>query len=155
MPNTETMLAKVEAAEGMAASPDLMLEALDFIAMLKQATKEAEVRVKASMFRHIQANGPIINGTQKWYVAAEKETKCRDYSKTINTILEVSGGDEQRLIDCLSSNAFKHGTIKKLLKEFGQQERYGALFEVIEKDKLKEGGIAEKKLQCIDSRFVK
>lgn len=149
------MLSKVEAAELDAATVDDMLGARDFIGCLKEAIKEAEARVDAAMERHIRANGPIRSGDDYWYVGFNKKTKCRDTKKAVDAILMVAAGDEQRLLDCFSANWVKHGTVKKLLKEFGQEAMYDELFETVKDDKLKNGEPTKEELQYINTRFLK
>ncbi len=138
-------------------SDDDWAEAWEMICAAKESTRRAEEQFKAIAEERVRESGPFTLGFIKWYLGRDKKTKCRDASKTINTILQITDGDEARLIGCLSANWAKHGTIKRLLAEFGQPQVYGELFEEIEVESVQKDDASPKdarKLKNTDTRYI-
>jgi hypothetical protein len=95
-----------------------------------------------------EAGGEMILTTKD-----EKTEKCRDPRKTLEFL--VTAGDFDSLANCLSSNAWKYGAVRKYLTEIGKPNAYGELFETIIKTKLvaTEQG-QQPKLRSIDTRYI-
>lgn len=136
-----------------AAPLDNIAEALHFISSFKAAIKDAADLLEKQMLERIEQHGPFVIGTVRYYIGENKKVRCRDASKTIQAILEACGGDEARLIDCLSANWVKPGTVRRLFEEFGQPERFDELFETTVIDELREGK-PDRKLMSADTRFL-
>lgn len=93
----------------------------------------------------------IQNGDKRWYVATPAKVKLAvDLATALNRVLEVTAGDCEATSACLSSSAFKHGHIKK---ELGQ-DVHDELFVTEREPALKEGR-PNKKLVCVDGRYLK
>lgn len=146
-------LTQIVLAAHINAPLDNIAEALGFIASIKAAVKDAEALLKKQMLERVQQHGPFVIGTVRYYSGKAKKTRCRNASKTIQAILEATGGDESKLIECLSSDWIKHGATKTTLEQFGQGQRYDELFETTETDELREGK-PERKLMSADTRFL-
>jgi hypothetical protein len=96
-----------------------------------------------------EAGGEMILTTKE-----EKSEKCRDARKALEVLM--TAGDFESVANCLSSNAWKYGAVRKYLAEIGQADIYGQLFETIVKTKLvaQDKGPDQPKLRAIDTRFI-
>lgn len=117
--------------------------------------REMEKAFKAACIAHIKAHGPIrytvdAEGSEMILtVGHRKETKCRDVRKASEFLM---GLDLDRFVDCLSTNAIKHGAVRKVLKEFGDPARFDELFVEVVKDTL-DGLPKEKELIEVDTTW--
>ena len=141
-------------ADLAALSPDVPIDKVlamrvrvDFFAEKAKAFREM---LDNAMIEWINANGPIEFETIRYYVGPVKNTKCRSVKEAIPALLDATGGDMERFCEILSSNAIKHGAARGVLAP----EVWDQLFIVEEQQELKEGKPV-KRLQKIDSRFVR
>ncbi len=79
------------------------------------------------------------DGLKRLYATNEKTIKCRDAKATLASLLEQHGPDVAA--QALASNAFKQGACKALLGD-----EWPNHFEVIERNKLAEGGAPKRRL---------
>lgn len=103
------------------------------------------------MIEWINKHGPITIGTRTIYVGEDKTTKCKDVKAAMQALLEASDGDWDRVVQCLSANAIKHGAAKAVLE--GDWDTH---FEVVKKAKLEEGEEKPvKKIVDMDTQWIK
>lgn len=143
----DSTLDAIDTIESGIATQEQVLTALEFVKRLGEVQRELKERVNKAAISYIQAHGPIEDGTRKFYVGPNKTTKCKDLRGTVAAVLDAAGGDVDAMVDCLSTDAFKPGATKKLLKD-----RAGEFFETKETNKL-EFEASVPKLQETDSRF--
>ena len=129
---------------------DDVLKALDLSARLREVARELTEQVEAGAIAWVQAHGEIIDGDVRYYVGANKSVKCRDVKGTLGAVLEVTGGDLDAVIECLSSGAFKPAKTKALLGK-----RADEFFETTETMDLKTGAAGKPRLQKHDPRFIR
>jgi hypothetical protein len=88
----------------------------------------------------------------------ELESRCVDWIETNKSEIRwlMNAGDFESVANCLSSNAWKYGAVRKYLAEIGQADIYGQLFETVVKTKLvaQDKGPEQPKLRAIDTRFI-
>jgi hypothetical protein len=153
MADTNAMLAMASAITSETSVDDIaeVINAINFVA---QAAKEARRLFESAMEQRIRETGQeIVVGDIRYYLGTEKKTTCKNPSATIRAILEAAGGDEDRLIQCLSANWVKPGTTRKMFEEFGCPDQFDALFDVQIRSELKEGKPV-KKLLSVNTKFV-
>ena len=95
----------------------------------------------------------IQTGEKRWFVGyPSKTTMAVRTADALNRLLEVTGGDCEATAACLSGSisAFKPGHIKKELGDSVHAE----LFNVEREPTVKEGK-PNKKLICVDGRYLK
>lgn len=148
----------------LSVEPGIDLEAVQMawtiLRALKEFVRDNEERLKKRTILYIKANGAFMIGDERFYVGAEKETKCIDVKGATMALLGATGEiidpasgevlDFERLVDCLSSNAFKPATAVKALGAASAN-----FFETKMKDKLKRDGKEWSELQSINTRFLK
>lgn len=109
-----------------------------------------------ALYNWIEANGDLVIGDERLYIGTEKVTKCRNVADVLHTFLRTGGVED--IAECLSSNAWKHGAVRKRLVEMLGEEQgdaaFASLFEVSEKPDVKTG-VATKKVIAINTRFLK
>lgn len=131
---------------------DDVLGAINFHDRLKQVSKELGEQLEAAAVRFIRAHGDIVCGTVRYYVGVDKTVKCRDVKVTLDHMLNSAGGDLDRVVNCLSANAFKPGACKEVLSE----EDWAKCFDTTSKDTLEEGKAPKAPgLKKIDTKFLK
>lgn len=146
----ESTLDALDVLDSGLCSQDQVLTALEFVKRLGEVQRELKERVNKAAIKYIQANGDIQDGTRRFFVGPNKTTKCLDLRKTVEAVLTAAGGDIDALVDVLSTDAFKPGATKKLIKDKAKD-----LFETKETNKLElEQAKPEMKLQEVDSRFA-
>ena len=62
-------------------------------------------------------NDELVEGDNRYYLGNVTKIKCTDLSKTLEMLLEHTGGDFDRVVECLSSNAYKYGACRKVLHD--------------------------------------
>lgn len=130
---------------------DEALQALEFRDRLKEITRELDSKIELAAIAWIEANGDLVKGEQRYYVAPNKSTKCRDVKSAIHAILKATGGDFDALVACLSSGAIKHGAARDILPG----DEYEDLFETKTTADLKTGAATPKRLQKFDPNVLK
>lgn len=137
----DSCLDALDIIESGLATDDQCLLALDLAAKFKEAAREVSERVnKAVLARLLPSNGELTMGPKKWYVGKEKTVKCRNVRSAVEALMQATGGDYDRFVECLSSNAFKPAATMKALGE-----NAGECFETTYGDELK--------LKVSDERF--
>jgi hypothetical protein len=116
--------------------------------------KDVKDELESRMVEKIQAHGEFVIGDVRYFVGTAKTVKCIDPKTTLEEILTTSGGDVGKLVNCLSANAFKYGTVRRFFEEAGQFQTYGRLFETVEADELKTGKPTWR-LQKVNEAFAK
>jgi len=149
-------LAPVNAAVAMLDDADFagVINVLGIIAECKRGLAELQKLAEAVAVERLEAIGPQVIGSIRYYAGVSKTTKPRDLREAVEAIMHASGGEWPRFVDCLSSNALKTGECRKLFAEAGSPELFDVVFETVEKAELKEGK-APKELQTINLAFVK
>lgn len=65
----------------------------------------------------VRADGPFVLGEEKFYVGPKTTVKCRDVRAVYPFLLKLTEGDEQAVLNCLASDAWKHGAVRSLIAE--------------------------------------
>lgn len=133
--------------DGPTATREDVLAALDFAKRLREIAAELSRQAEAGAIAWIDAHGPITEGELRWYVGTNRTHKCRDVRGTLAALLEATGGDLDRVAECLSSSAWKPGAAKAVLPDAD------AWFETVETPDLKTGK-PERRLQKADANFT-
>ncbi len=147
--NTELLKSTLSAINTVAAgdaTQEQVLTALNFLDALKEATRQLGEQLEPAVIKWIEGNGELSFGEIRYYVGANKTTKCKDLTETAQALLEAGG--VETLVRGLSTSAFKHGTCRELLGD-----AYGKLFETTEVQDLKTGVAKPKRLQKVNERF--
>jgi len=132
-------------------SRDELLAAMDTVKALKEAVAVVAERIEQAAIEWIGANGEIEERGVRYYVGPNRTTKCTDLAKTLEAVLQATGGDFQATVACLSSSAWKHGACRDVLPV----NTYAELFKTTEVADLKTGAAKPPRLQKVDDRFVK
>ncbi len=135
--------------ENPLAHKDEVLLALNFIARLKEVTKTLAEQGEKAAIEWITANGEIVDGEIRYYVAPNKTHKCKDTKAVLGALLETCGGDLDAVVECLASGAWKAGETKKRLGD-----RATEFFETVETPDLKTGS-AKPRLQRVNTAFTR
>jgi hypothetical protein len=120
----------------------------------KQICREIEVRLKERAKEYIREHGSFTVGEQRFYLAPEKTTKCRDVKATLHTLLGAFGGDLDRVTECLAAAAFKHGQVRASLADVGNPTAFDVLFETSEETDVKTGKPL-KSVQRVNKNFLR
>lgn len=130
---------------------DTVMSVIDKIDVLDAMLKELKRSRDERLTEWIEANGELRSGPWKWYIGAEKETECINRTLTLEKCYEAAGGDFEAVQrDFLGANAFKHGSIKKAIGA-----DFEKCFKVSVKKDLKNNGAEVRKLQKVNTDFVK
>lgn len=129
---------------------DDILAALNHCKRLKEVASEFVKRAEELLTQYVEKNGEFIDGGIRYYVASEMKYKCNDIREMIEEALVRTGGDVDALCLLLSTNAFKHGACKKLLGD--DFKKFWTVSEAVD---LKTGAPKGKRLQVVDTQFVK
>ena len=122
-----------------------------YCARLKELAKNCAAAAEAKFVEMLEAQDTDIQvGDVRYYVGTKKTTKCQDKAGTIIALLEQTSGDFGDVAECLSSQPFKHGTVKGKIDE----QTFDQLFTVEEQQDLKEGK-PKRGLQVVNTRFIK
>lgn len=139
MPDTD--LATLNASVSSLDSADFprIVEVLEKIAQAKRWLADLQREAEAVGVVSLQASGSIeLNGV-RYYAGATKDYKPRDIKALAEAVMQASGGDWERFIQCLSSGAFKAGACRQLFEESHDDGKFVEVFEVIEKWEMREG----------------
>lgn len=137
------------------ATPDNLHTLYCLLNNAKAFVKELEKLLDASAFEYIEECGAFTIGTERYYIATEKVTKCRDVKATLEKLLNVFDGDLIAVAECLGSSAWKYGQVRNALEHLPtpRPEVFDELFEVTEKRDVKTGK-PEKSVKKIDTTFL-
>ena len=129
---------------------DEALAMYDRVLFYAKEMKRVKEQAETQVVEWIKKNGDlIVSPTVRYYVGAEKVTKCTNVPAAMEAILTVCEGDFTKFCGVLSSNAIKHGAASKLLPP----KVYEQYFRVEIKEDLREGGAA-KTLKRIDETWM-
>lgn len=106
----------IKANDGTATA-DHVAAALDEVAALKSRVKEIESDVETAAAAFVTANGPVRMGNIEWRMSQVKSIKCNDIKNAVGALLDATGGDLDKLTECISSNGIKHGAARTVLGE--------------------------------------
>jgi hypothetical protein len=130
----QTVEAKIHRIPG--ASIDDVADALSTLDGLAQRIKQLQAAAMAAIKERIKESGAFQVGDNLYTLAKPKKEKDRDVAATTARMLEVVQGDLGKFVGCLSVNAFKPGTVKRVLEEFGVSEEWDVLFETTYNEKV-------------------
>lgn len=129
---------------------DDVATALVKVGAMMAMAKAVKAGIDAKITKWIEANGRVTIMPGVFYDRVETKTvKCVNVGRTVQSLLEHTGGDLEAVNGCLSSNAMKHGACRKVLPA----DVFETLFTTTTKAALKPSDDA-KKLQRIDLRFI-
>lgn len=123
--------------ESGTATKEDVLTTMGFVKRLSEVAKDCRSQFEKLAIEWIDANGEIDDGRVRWYVGPERKTKCINTRATIEALLNATGGDIDRMAECLASDPFKPASTKALLEDAGVD--HGCLFQTVEEQDLKEG----------------
>lgn len=133
------------------ASEDAACDLLLKIESMKRRLRELESAMKPKLIEFIKAIGkPLMVGTVKYFVGRKKVTKCTDRAAALEAMFVACDGDFAKVVDGLSSDAFKHGWCEETLPA----DVYAKCFATVYEDELKHGKPQAPELQKIDTRFL-
>lgn len=109
-------------------SVDAVVSRIDKLKVLAGIVRDFRQETEAAVCRWIDANGDIEVGDTRWYVGKTTSRKCKDVPASIQTLIEVLGGDLESLAKCLTSQPLKPAYCRSILKEKGADAAYTELF---------------------------
>lgn len=128
------------------ASEDDVREVVVKMTALIGAMKDIEKEYKEALRIWLKAkNTRLTIGSMEYRIGGDREVKPRDKVAILTTIMDLAAGDVEKMAELLSSDPFKQGSIRKMLKD---DDRFNELFEVIEKGD-------QDKLQIVNTEFLK
>jgi hypothetical protein len=127
-----------------------LFEMISAVGAAKTVVKELDRMLDNAMYERLLVCREIIYGDIRYYLGEDKTVKCVDVRATMNAVLDASGGDLDKMSECLSSNAFKPGETRKLLPS----EVFDECFETKVKPTIREGRPSKAVLQA-NMRFLK
>jgi hypothetical protein len=139
----------IEAIEMGFANRDDVLRAMAQVQHCKHAVAALHQRMEAAVIQWIQTNGDLEEGDNRYYVGTEKRTKCVDVKATLTKLLDVTGGDLDAVMACLSTGAFKPAATLEVLGDDGRD-----LFTTEVVQDLKTGK-PKRALKAANKRFTK
>ena len=94
--------------------PEVDLQSwLNLSSVLMARAKQIRQRVEQIAVKWIEANGPVMSGDLQYTVGYRREVHCLDRQRTLDMILECSGGDLNAIVDHLRSDAYKYGSVRR------------------------------------------
>lgn len=124
---------------------DPIAKAYGLLQALREMVKTLSETVDEAVADKIREDGPFVLGEEKFYVGKTKKTEqIVSHADLYLLLMNMTGGDLGAVVSCMSANAWKHGTIKKLLEEklpngADAEIAYLKLFSVKEEDEVKTG----------------
>lgn len=114
-----SLLAPIE-ADTLALSPRLdpsqMLTVFNRVKFYEAEAKRIRKLCEQMFIEWITENGDLEAGNGiRYYVGADKKTKCVDVAATVESLLASVDGDFKRFCEHLASDAIKHGAARKTL----------------------------------------
>ena len=142
---------------GLANGADDLLDLDDKLQFMQERIRDVREKLKALFIAYIKQHGPIVNGTVRYFVDEEKETKCLNVQKTIEAILAASeksnpeGYPVSDIALLLSTQPWKNAACKKFIGEVADD-----LFETKVKPKLKQDGTRDREqLVKVDTKYIR
>lgn len=104
---------------------DQVREAILLVDALEKTTRTLARNLDASVIAWLDANGGSIEiGDVRYYVGRDKRVKCRDVRRTLESLLDATGGAIDEVCRCLSSNALLPAQVKQRLGETVYHEHF-------------------------------
>lgn len=137
--------------ENPPATPDNVLNLLDQAQAIEQRAGGMVKFIKQMLLQpYVKAHGQVeVRPGVKWVLKTDKKYKPRNAMKLMDALSAKAEGDYEAVLNCLSSNAFKHGECRKLLGD-----EFDAQFETVTKEdvELKE---SKKVLTLVNENFIR
>ena len=146
--NSSKLLGMIGALEG-STDPADFLAVNDMIVLLKRVAREFSQMAEAAQIDFVNRNGEVTVGDVRYYVGNVNSTKCNDNKAAVQALLTVTGGDADKLAECIASDGLKPGACRTVLAD-----QFDAHFTTTAKSDLKTGK-PTKALHRVDSRFVR
>lgn len=128
------------------AHEDVIKEAMLKVFALCGVAKEIKEAMDTALIAWLQKNNRDIQlSHMKYYMGGDTTTKPRSKAKVLDVVMELAQGDMEKAAELLSSDPFKHGSIKGILND---PARYIELFEVTK-------ATDKTKLKIINTEFMK
>ncbi len=132
------------------APADQIAAVKNMVDRLGEVARDVKHQFEEQCIARIQASGDVPLGDgRRLYVGVEKVTKSIDNGKTLEALLNATGGDVQAIAQLLSSQPYKHGACRAILGD-----NWDEVFITEEKADLKTGAVKEK-LLVFDPTFTK
>ena len=142
-------LAKLE-TDILVLNPDAPIDALlglmNRVRAAKDQLRKIERMIEDRGIEFINARGAFRAGDILYTVGRDKRVKCTDPKSLLSTLLEATGGDLDRVADCLASDAWKSGATRQTLEEHGRSGEFDRHFNMEEVPRLK--------LKVINTKFI-
>ncbi len=135
------------------ATAEQILAVLDQVAIAQRQAREFKRLAEEAVIEWIDKHGELTVGDIRYYVGTTKTVKAVDNANIGDALLEVTGGDVDRLNECLTSNPWKHGQVRKVLEQFGAESMFDDLFTTETRKDLKTGK-PTRSLKRADERFL-
>jgi hypothetical protein len=125
-----------------------LLDVRSGIKSLQERLRGLSAEVEAALVDNIEAHGDIdIGEGKRLYVGWDRSYKCRSVERTFEAVFESVGGDQQRMCEHLSTNAWKPGACRKTLGD-----RFDDVFESVEAKDVRTGS-AKRIVKTFDPQF--
>tara|TARA_Y100000310_G_scaffold172765_1_gene172903 strand:- start:915 stop:1442 length:528 start_codon:yes stop_codon:yes gene_type:complete len=98
-----------------------------------------------------QGVSEVVIGSIRYYIGTTKTYKVKDKADLLEALLNHTGGDFDAIVECLSSNAFKHGAVRK---QFEDEQKFDQHFEQDVVRNIKDGS-PKRGLQEVNDDFVR
>lgn len=118
-------------------SPERFEAAMAAVDNASATYREMREEWKRLSVEYLETEGDVTIGESRYYAGNVKSYKPRlEQAAMLETLLTAFDGDMHQVADCLSSGAWKPGTVRSLLDN---DERFGTLFETITQVEAKTG----------------
>ncbi len=108
------------------------------LAGMAQRIKELQTELDLRIAEKVKDSGEFTIGEWMWTLIKPKTVKCRDVAATTSKLLEITGGDLDKINACLAAGAWKPGAVKRVLEECGAPgETWDVLFDTTYDEKVK------------------
>lgn len=118
-------------------TPEEVGQYMDAVAATLAAAKRQKQQCDDAVIEWIRANGDLVIGDVRWYVAKPRTVKCPDVGAVLSSMLERV--DIEHVVNCLSADCWKQGAVRSVL---GDAE-HRRLFKITRPDTLKAGKLAK------------
>lgn len=149
--NALTLLDQAVLAIDECTAQDDLAAIVNRVEFMKSAIREIDQQLKAALLEWLNAEpGRSLEiGPVRYYVGTKKKTVAGDAEKLLDALFTATGGDFQKVADCLGANAFKPGACRNPLGD-----DWAAHFTEIVEDDVKTGK-PRKEVKSIDTRFIR
>jgi hypothetical protein len=123
---------------------------LNLTSVLVARARQIRQQIEQIAIKWIEANGPVVSGDLEYTVGYRREVRCLDRQRTLDMILECSGGDLSTIVDHLRADPYKYGSVRGLIGE----SKYNQVFKAKSRPKL-HCGVPQIELLATNTRFVR